>query len=26
VAWVIGAMNRDDVLILLRRKAPVSDQ
>jgi len=26
VAWVIGAMNRDDVLILLRRKAPASDQ
>jgi len=26
VAWVIGAMNRDDVLILLRRKATASDQ
>nr|MBA3729960.1 polysaccharide biosynthesis C-terminal domain-containing protein [Sphingomonas sp.] len=25
VAWVIGAMNRDDVRILLRRKAPASD-
>jgi putative peptidoglycan lipid II flippase len=24
VAWVIGAMNKDDILILLRRKKPAA--